>query len=102
MNTVSTLLSGLQAQGVKVANAARNIASADVLGYQAVTTQMTASGDGGVVARTVPLVPVQDVNIDMEVISSMQASQAYKSMATMLSRVGEMQDALLNAVDKNA
>ncbi len=103
VNPVSTLLSGLQAQGVKFANNARNIAAADAQDYTAVTTQIQSAGpDGGVVARTIPLNADQGVSLDTEMISSLQASQAYKSAAVALSRVSDMQDALLNAIDHHA
>ncbi len=103
VNPVSTLLSGMQAQAVKFANTAQNIASADVPDYAVVTTTIqSADAGGGVVARTATAVPLQGVNIDSDLISGIQASQAYKAAATALSRVSEMQNVLLNAVDKNA
>ena len=93
----------MQAQGVKFANNARNIAAADAPDYTAVKTEIQSAGaDGAVVARTIPLNADQGVSLDSEIISSLQASQAYKSAAVALSRVSDMQDALLNAIDQRA
>lgn len=103
VNPVSTLLSGLQAQGVRFANTAQNIAAADAADYRAVATQIQSAGpDGGVIARTVPLTDGQGVSLDGELITGIQATQAYQAAAAALSRVTDMQDALLNAIDQRA
>lgn len=128
VNPVNISVSALQAQTQKYANAANNIANADVQsrvgdakgGYTPVDTVFTST-NGAVRAVTEArqpakvetyapqsplanadgLVATPNVNVTEELLVSKQAEQAYKAAASILRFTSDMDDTLLGAVDKS-
>lgn len=130
INPISTSVSGLLAASKKLSDAASNIANASTAGsldetspnqpYSAVSTVTESVADGGVSATSVPRTPayvpsfspdspfaneqgmvgVPNVNLDEELITMKVAEQAYKANAQVIKTTSEMQDELLNALDK--
>ncbi|MBI1326591.1 MAG: hypothetical protein GC136_03010 [Alphaproteobacteria bacterium] len=129
---IGTALSGLTAQSKKLGVAASNIANAHTTGhldkdelphpYIALETVIVGSGDGSVrtsvVARDPGTVEAYDpdspyadedgmvgapsVNIDEEMITTLQAAQAYKANAALIRTAKEMQEELREAINVKA
>lgn len=129
---IGTALSGLSAQAKRVGVAASNIANAHSSGsldedaplkaYKALEAILEGTEGGGVQANVYErdpatviayqpdafyandegLVAAPNVNIDEEVITTLQASQAYKANAALVRVAREMQEELLSAVDTKA
>lgn len=129
-NTIQTSLSGLIAATKKIDTVASNVANAQTVGsltdsenapYNALTTQQTSQNPGvkaEIVNKNPPFVPsfapnspfadengligAPNVNLAEELVISKEAEFAYKSNAMMIKTSLEMQDTLLDAVDKDA
>jgi flagellar basal-body rod protein FlgC len=130
VNTIQTSLSGLIASTKNLDATSSNIANADTVGsltdpdnapYNALQTRQT-SENGGVNAEFVtkdpPFVPsyapnspfadengligAPNVNLTEELVISKEAEFAYKANAFTLKTGIEMQETLLNAIDKDA
>ncbi len=132
INPLSTSLSGMMAATKKLAVSASNLANAQSKGslgktdpnrpYLAMTTVDTGVAGGGVktavVLRTPAYVPSYDpdaafadedgmvaapnVNVDEEIMTGLQAKQAYQANAVMLSRINDMSKELTRVLDKKA
>lgn len=98
--------SALQAQSLKLAVSASNIANADTDGYKAKETVFT-SNQGGVKASVRPTnggsvvidgVESSNVNLDQEIVSSLEASHAYKASAALIGVQKDLDEALFDAV----
>lgn len=131
INPISLGVSGLLAASKRADVAASNIANADTTGnldgsgqkaYQAALVVTESVAGGGVKAVALPrnpsfvpsyepgspfansdgLVAAPNVNLDEELINLKVAEQAYKANAQSIRAGREMQDALLDAVNKKA
>lgn len=130
ISAIKTALSGLLAQGQKAAGSASNIANASSTGrldgespapYTPVDTQFSSQEGGGVAAHTTPrqtpFVPsyapdsplaneegyigAPNVNLAEDIVNLKQAALAYKANIKTIEIASDMQDELLDAIDKN-
>lgn len=129
-NTIETSLSGLIAATKKIDTVASNIANAQTVGsltdsenapYNALTTVQTSQNPAvkaEIVNKNRPFVPsfapnspfadengvvgAPNVNLTEELVISKEAEFAYKSNAQLIKTQIEMQDTLLEAIDKDA
>lgn len=131
IGAIKTALSGLMAQGTKLATTSSNIANAFTAGsvedeanapYAAKNTQFSSVNDGKGVAATVvnkdpAFVPSYDpdspfaneegiigapnVSLDQEVVALKEAELAYKANLKTIETASEMQDELLDSFDKD-
>lgn len=130
INPLSISVSGLLAASKKAANAAVNLVNASTTGsldetsaskpYEAVDTISKSTAGNGVQAVTVPrnpafvpgfepdspfadsegMVGMPNVNLDEELVTLKTAEHAYKANAQALKAARDMQDELLDALDK--
>lgn len=130
IDAINTAISGLLAQGQKAANSASNIANAQSTGrldgetpapYKAIDTQFTTQEGGGVNAQSLPrqnaftpsyapnspfanedgYIGAPNVSLEEEIVNLKQAELAYKANIKTVQIANEMQEELLNSIDKD-
>lgn len=131
INSITTSLSGLQASSLKLNASASNIANASSIGsleegghqaYTPVDVVQTSGGGGTVEATLVArdpasitsfapgspfansqgLVAAPNVNLDEEIINTLEAEHNYKASAAALATAQELSETLLNTFDEDA
>lgn len=131
MNTIQNVLSGLVASSKKIEANASNIANADTAGsleegkqapYAPVDIVDTTTANGGVKSEAIPrpspfvpsyepdspfaddegIIGMPNVNLDEELTGSLVAKNSYQANLSVFKTVQEMQDTLLDAIDRDA
>jgi flagellar basal-body rod protein FlgC len=98
--TMTTALSGMQAQSTRLASVADNIANLDTQGYKKATTQLAAQPAGGVaasVSRPAVTDPDADSDVDpaTEILDMIDAETSFKANLAAFETGASLWDALL-------
>ncbi|MCY1668647.1 flagellar basal body protein [Rhizobium sp. SL86] len=94
----TTALSGMQANTVRIATAANNIANADTIGYSPLSAQFSTAPTGGVQAHVTEdtTVPPDSTTIDLagEMTDLIGASLSFKANAAVFETGADLWEAL--------